>query len=480
MYSNYYRFLKKPFHITPDPEFLFLSPSHREASAAIIYGIEQRKGFLAIIGEVGVGKTTILRAYLEDINPDRLKVVYLFNAGVSFKALLKLMFRDLGIPEVEGDTFEQVNRLHHYLIEEYKNDRNVVLIIDEAQNMPVETLEHLRMLSNLETSKDKLIQILMVGQPELESLLNLPELRQLKQRIAVLCKIKPLTREESLAYIHHRLMKASGFHNQVFTKGALKRIVRHARGIPRLINIVCDNSLMTGFGYHKNPVSRKIVKEVISDLSGHKRFWLFRWPFTAITTVIVAGAILAGFSRTELKETGLSGIAEVERNMADAAAVTQEAANPLPPVYQEQETVKSVATGQADVRPEPALEATVRPEPALEAAVRPESAPVAVRSESAVEPAAPAPAVVEPAAERRVFEAGPSAPASAGIPATGTIKVTAKRGDSVSSLLVQRFGYCDHKLLEVFAKYNPQIQDLDLIRTGEIVFLPDEATVSRD
>jgi general secretion pathway protein A len=277
MYLDFYKFQKNPFHITPDPEFLFLSSGHKEAFAALIYGIEERKGFIAITGEIGVGKTTILRAYLEGADHDKLKVVYIFNAVLSFEGLLKQIFNELGLVAEQGSGVpELVNQLHRFLIEEYKNDGNVALIIDEAQNMPIETLENLRMLSNLETSKDKLVQIVMVGQSEFERKLELTELRQLKQRIAIRCLIKPLDREESLAYIQHRLMRGSSFYNQVFTKGALNRIVDEAKGFPRLINILCDNVLITGFGYQCNPATEKIVKEVISDFRGSKSRGIFR------------------------------------------------------------------------------------------------------------------------------------------------------------------------------------------------------------
>ena len=223
MYLRFFKFRKHPFHITPDPEFLFLGPSHKEASASISHGIGARKGFIAVTGEVGVGKTTIVRSYLDGLIPARRGSVYIFNAALSFRKLLKQISLELGIPITDEEPSELVNSLHHYLIQEYKNDRNVVLIIDEAQNMPIETLEHLRMLSNLETSRDKLIQIILVGQTEFESILDLPELRQLKQRIAIRYRIGPLSSEESLAYIQHRLTKASGFDNPVFTKGALKQ-----------------------------------------------------------------------------------------------------------------------------------------------------------------------------------------------------------------------------------------------------------------
>jgi type II secretory pathway predicted ATPase ExeA len=287
MYLSFYQLNKEPFHITPDPEFLYLSPSHKQALGSVIYGIEQRKGFIAITGEVGVGKTTILRSYLDRAERERLKIIYVFNSNVSFGGLVKTIHRELGsIPREANNVYEMVDQLHAILIEEYRQDRSVALIIDEAQNMPIATLENLRMLSNLETSKDKLIQILLVGQPEFDLKLELHELRQLKQRIAIRCKILPLTREESLDYIKHRLTKASRKKkSKVFSRGALSLIVKHSKGIPRMLNVLCDNSLITGFGYDKKVISPKIVKEVIADFAGHPlgpwnrlKSWLIERP----------------------------------------------------------------------------------------------------------------------------------------------------------------------------------------------------------
>ncbi len=273
MYTNFYSFDKEPFHVTPDPDFLFLSPSHKEALASIIYGIEKRKGFIVITGEVGVGKTTILRYYLEKIKSQKRKIIYIFNPGISFHDLITTIYRELGIEARNESLFDRVHRLHEAMIEEFKVGFNIVLVIDEAQNMPVETLENLRMLSNLETSTDKLIQIVMVGQPEFEDMLNKNILRQLKQRVAVYSKILPLTPRESGEYIRHRLKTAGGEgeYPYPFTKGALKKIIAESRGIPRLINILSDNSLIAGFGYQKKPVHAKIVSEVIADFKGERK-----------------------------------------------------------------------------------------------------------------------------------------------------------------------------------------------------------------
>jgi len=266
MYLEYFNFKKNPFHITPDPEFLFLSSGHKEAFAAIAYGIEERKGFIAVTGEVGVGKTTILRSYLQRIDPLKNRIIYIFNTSVTYRQLLKQVFFEVGIPVADEEAFELVNRLVHFLVQEYKHGRNVVLIIDEAQNMPIETLESLRTLSNLETAQEKLLQMVLVGQPEFEAKLDLPELRQLKQRIAIRAHISPLTLEESMAYVMHRLMKASLYFTPVFTDDALRMILEVSQGIPRVINITSDNALITGFGYQRNPVDLKIVEEVIRDM----------------------------------------------------------------------------------------------------------------------------------------------------------------------------------------------------------------------
>ncbi len=286
MYLDFFKFKKNPFHITPDPDFLFLSPSHNEAFSSISHGIEQRRGLVAVTGEVGVGKTTILRSYLEGTDPARIRIVYIFNAALSFGKLMKQIVSELGIPDVGKDLPALVDSLFLYLIDEYKNDRRVVLIIDEAQNLPVETLERFRMLSNRETSQEKLLQVILVGQTEFEDKLNLPELRELKQRIASSCRIDTLKPDECLAYIQHRLMKASSFHNPVFTKSALKLIVKEARGVPRTINVVCDNALITAFGYQRNPVDHKIIKEVIADLNGGQPQVSFRREFVLFPALV--------------------------------------------------------------------------------------------------------------------------------------------------------------------------------------------------
>jgi len=289
MYLRFYGLNRKPFHTTPDPYFLFLSPTHREALSSIIYGIEQRKGFIAIIGEVGTGKTSILRAYLERKNTQKQKTIYIFNPVLSFHELLIAIFRGLELVPRHDDVPEMVNQLHEALVTEFQARGTVVLAIDEAQNMPVETLENLRMLSNLETSTDKLIQIILLGQPELDNLLKQPVLRQLRQRITIRATIRPLSNKESLAYVQHRLAKSSIKQNPIFTRGALRIIVREAKGIPRRLNSICDSALITGIGYQAMPITEKIVREVIADLEGKQTLIFGNWISMTAATVLILG-----------------------------------------------------------------------------------------------------------------------------------------------------------------------------------------------
>jgi len=300
MYQDFYHLRKEPFHITPDPEFLFLSPSHKQALGSVVYGVRNRKGFVVITGEVGVGKTTILRSYLEGVTKPKTKVIYVFNSNVSFKGLLKIIYKELGLVARTGDVVEMLDDLYGVLMEEYKQGNTVLLIVDEAQNMPVETLENLRMLSNLETSKEKLLQIVLVGQSEFDEILDLYKLRQLKQRIVIRSTIVPFSRKESLAYVKHRLAKAAMNGFPVFNKGALKRIVNEANGIPRNLNILCDNSLITGFGYKVSPVNTKIVNEVVKDFKGEKKPSLLKWSIPPAAILLFIVGLLFFYSNKDL------------------------------------------------------------------------------------------------------------------------------------------------------------------------------------
>jgi type II secretory pathway predicted ATPase ExeA len=268
MYSRFYGFTTEPFQNTPDLDFLFLSTNHKEALACIEYGIRQRKGFIAITGEAGVGKTIILRSYLTKVDAQKQKTLYILNPRVSFDSLLTTILKELSAEPIAGPATQKLNQLHEVLIAEYRNDHTVVLIIDEAQNMPIETLESIRLLLNLETAKEKLIQMVLVGQPGLDTLLNRYELRQVRERIALRARIAPLIKSESEDYIDHRLSLVRGEPRAVFSKQALDRIVKSANGIPRRLNVLCDAVLIAGFEYRQAIISDRIAKEAIAVFNG--------------------------------------------------------------------------------------------------------------------------------------------------------------------------------------------------------------------
>jgi general secretion pathway protein A len=296
MYEKFYNLKKQPFHMTPDLRFLYLSETHKQALAAIIYGIQKRQGFLAITGGVGVGKTTIVRAFLEKGTGAGLKVVYIIHANVTFTDILKTIYRDLDLELATTDLIGMVNGLHFALIELYKQGKTVILMIDEAQTMSIETLEKLRTLSNLETPTEKLIQVVLVGQTELEEMLEKHELRQLKQRIAIRAQIAPLSPLESHAYISHRLAVAGLDKPTIFSKQALDIIVREAKGVPRLLNVLCNNALITGFRSGKNPVTASIAREIVTAFAGKQKQPLIRkWKVAALVGAAVLLALVAAF-----------------------------------------------------------------------------------------------------------------------------------------------------------------------------------------
>lgn len=266
MYLEFFGLREKPFNVTPDPHFLYMSPSHQEAFANLLYGIRERKGFILVSGEVGTGKTTLLHNLLANLDSD-IRSVFVYHTGLDFTDLLETIHHELGIPIATPSRAGLLQSLSRFLIDELRGGRNVALIIDEAQNLTPEILENLRLLSNLETAKDKLLQIILVGQPELDEKMSLPELRQLKQRIAVHGAIHALSHAESRAYIRHRLAVA-GAANQgagIFSEEAISHIVHAAGGIPRLLNLLCDSALLIAYADASREVLSAHAREAIRD-----------------------------------------------------------------------------------------------------------------------------------------------------------------------------------------------------------------------
>jgi general secretion pathway protein A len=266
MYNEFYGLSENPFNITPDPRFLFFSDRHREAYNHILFGLRERKGFIQITGEVGAGKTTVCRALLEDLG-DNYRTALILNPCLTGDQLLRSILIELGL-EPHEDRVECLQRLNRYLLEQLAEEKDVVLILDEAQDLDFDLLEQIRLLSNLETDQRKLLQIVLLGQPELRERLDEHRLRQLRQRITIRYHLRPLSRPETEQYIRHRLQIAGANGRPSFTPWALRAIHRYAGGVPRLINAVCDKALLAGYVEGEDRLTWRHVRRAIRDLEG--------------------------------------------------------------------------------------------------------------------------------------------------------------------------------------------------------------------
>jgi general secretion pathway protein A len=250
MYHDFYEFKENPFNVTPDPHFFFSSKCHMEAFSNLLYGIQQRKGILVTVGEVGTGKTTLCRKLLSQ-KDNYLKIACILNPNFSELELLQLIVHELRIHTFEKDKFGLINAIHKFLLKQARRGKNVVLLIDEAQNLTINQLEQIRLLSNIETEKEKLLQIILVGQPELDVKLNLPALRQLKQRVVIYINLEPLSKADIKSYIQHRIKMVirspSATRNIIFSEKAIDAVHHYTEGTPRKINILCDRALLAGF-----------------------------------------------------------------------------------------------------------------------------------------------------------------------------------------------------------------------------------------
>lgn len=271
MYRKFYGFRERPFEITPDPKFVFLSEIHQEALAHLQYAVREGKGFSVITGEAGTGKTTLVHMLLGKLD-GRVRTSFIFNPILDRADFLNYVCDDLGIKS-EGmrSRGQSLAALHSFLLECYTRDEKVFLIIDEAQCLEPDLLQEVRLLTNLETSKNKLLHVILLGQPELNQILAEPRFRPLKQRITVRYHLRPLSFQETREYINFRLKKAGSRNITIFDPGAVREIYRYSKGIPRLINIVCDNALLTGFSLEQNRIGRRIIRSILTDLEGAKK-----------------------------------------------------------------------------------------------------------------------------------------------------------------------------------------------------------------
>jgi general secretion pathway protein A len=323
MYLKFFGLAEKPFELTPDPRFLFLTPGHREALAQLTYGVQEQKGFILITGEVGTGKTTLLRTLMHRLD-GQVDFAFVSNSTLPFDQILEYVLADFGVADPRGTRARRLMALHHYFIEQCRAGRKTVLIIDEAQNLSVETLEQIRLLSNFETTSAKLVQIILAGQPELHAKLQRSELRQLKQRIGLRCRLVPMTEDQIEQYIVSHL-RVAGARHQPFTPAAIRRIARYSQGVPRVVNMVCDHCLLGAYANQTREVDAEIVKRAIQYLEEGESAgdWkrqlrvgtppLRRWSRRVVVAcsagaVAAAAALTAGIASPSAYQTALNAV----------------------------------------------------------------------------------------------------------------------------------------------------------------------------
>ena len=409
MYTEFYGLREKPFALSPDPRYLFLADSHREALAHLLYGIEHGEGFISITGEVGTGKTTLCRTLLQRIEPGT-EVAFIFNPQLSALELLQAINAELGLATESLGRRELMEQLNRFLLAKKAEGRRVLLLIDEAQNLAPDTLEQVRLLSNLETDTSKLIQIILIGQPELDAILESPNLRQLRQRISVRWRLSPLGPTETRDYVRHRLRIAAGAPREIFTELALREIHRRSRGIPRLVNLLCDRALLAGYGSQARTIGLGLVSQSDKEIRGGARSLATppaasrfqRWLPGGLRQVIGAAALVA---------VGVAAAAAWQR-LGEPPAVSTEAPA-LPADVPREEAAPDLTPAEAALPPAPPRATFSPPQPGAPGSEPGAAAPAADVSSpppasGRAEPPA-SPPIPEPSLEEALAETSPAA-----------------------------------------------------------------------
>jgi general secretion pathway protein A len=336
VYTSFFGFKENPFNLTPDPRYLFLSRYHKEALDHLLYGINERKGFIAITGGIGTGKTTLCRALLSHLHAST-KSALILNSFISDMELLKTINQEFGIEPDSGAESKKdyIDKLNRFLLQNFSRGGRAVLLVDEAQNLSHTVLEQIRMLSNLETEKEKLIQIVLVGQSELKELLAAPSLRQLNERIMVRYDLRPLDSADVQAYVEHRLVVAGGRGDVRFTEGVYKILYAYSKGNPRRINAVCDRALLIAYVKERHTISKSMVAKAIEELHGEIKTepvvsdWSWK-KFASSTILVLLMMIVAGFAGWSLREYIL-GVPPVKEKPAPVRIIRPIEPTPKPP-----------------------------------------------------------------------------------------------------------------------------------------------------
>jgi general secretion pathway protein A len=461
MVLDFYKLDEQPFGVTPDSRYLFMTPSYKEALASLIYGIESGCGFVSLVASPGLGKTTLLFETLHILR-DKARIVFLFQTVSTALDLLRSLLSGLGVRDLQGSLVEMQIKLRNLLNEQYRLGKRVVLVIDEAQNLDDSVLELVRMLSNFETARHKLIQIILAGQPQLAENIGSPQLLQLRQRISIVAHLAPLTPEETSRYIVHRLRVAGNRSDMpLFTTDAVTLIALYSEGIPRNINNLCFNALGLGCALQQKLIDRDIVRQVVADLD------LGKWRNKALLLPKpedkLAEKISVFPSAAAAAETP-SVFAGMPAKVAVAAMVFLAVGAAL------------FASGSLGHRPTAQSAPTAVPKPALLTSVQPPSASTGLPITTAPATAVPAPAPAAPA-NRPAPIAVPQAPSpsmEAGSPqpvdTMGTVQVA--EGQTLLGICVEKFGNCTAELLQQIHQLNPRLNNLDHIETGQNIRIP--------
>jgi general secretion pathway protein A len=432
-YGEYYGFSRMPFGESADREVFFKSETHKEALALTLYGIRERKGYIVIFGEQGMGKTTLIRQMMDQLD-ERTRVALISQSHDQYFTLLKELMEKLGLRAKGVTKGSMLHELYEYLTECLKKSENIVICLDDAHRMKDEIIEELRLLSNLETSRTKLIQIVIVGEPELDRRLNSKHMRQIRQRIQILHRLLPLGHDESLKYIEHRLTWAGGSSGNVFTPEALASICKYAGGIPQNINALCDRALTLGSERSEKPVSAQTVGDA-------------RKTAALLIQASSSSPSIAGAAKSALRSPWLYAA------LAVAVAGVFLGSYYLSPTSR-------IAPGSAVVQPAPSHKASVSDDAVGTQSTKGAKAPGPPAEKPETQPAPPAARVPVSVAQE---------PTDANVPVK---EVTVTEGATLSSIATRHYGFVNATVLDCILEANPEIADVDFIRAGSQVLLP--------